>query len=424
MTETVSEPEVAASAELEWDVVVVGAGPVGCATARRLAHHGHRVVVVERCQRDHDPGTSTEVLTPRALRALEDLGVNPGERRWQRHQGVRWCAGDRSLEVPWPASEMGLPFSAATHRRVIERALRAAARDAGAEIRFGTDAVEAILERGFVRGIRTRTTTGERHDIAARYLVIADGAASPFGRGLGTRRRPDWPMALLCHAQWTSERHDDTWIESAADVTDVDGEPLAAHRWIAPLGNGTVAVGIGLPSTSRGASGLHLSALLERSAESLAGPWALGSRTSEPLTQQMPLGLSVTPLAGPTFVVVGDAAGAVNPFNADRLSFGLDTAATAAQVLHQALVTGDPTLLQAYPRALEDQVGNLFKLGRLFLRAASRPRMAHALVSTAVRSSTLARRSLRLATGLALSDAALATAERAVLAAARNLPES
>ncbi len=412
------------NADADYDVVVVGASPAGCATARRLAHHGHRVVVLERGDRTGDTGLVTEVLTPRALAALTDLGIDPGERRWQRHQGVRWCSGRRTLEVPWPAGEPGIPYSAATQRRTIERALRAATRDAGAEIRYGTEAVEALVERGFVRGVKARTPNGDRIDIRGRYLVVADGAASPFGRALGTRRRPEWPMALLCHGHWESERHEDTWIESAADVTDVDGEHLAAHRWVAPLGDGTVAIGLGMPTTSRGASGRHLSALLERSADALADSWLLGERRGDLVTLQLPVGLSVEPLAGPTFVVVGDAAGTANPFNADRLSFGLDSAATAAQVLHQALTHNDPTMLQAYPRALNDHIGSLFSLGRLFLRAASRPRVAHAVLATGVRTPTLARRALRLATGLTQTGEPLAAAERALLAAARNVTEA
>jgi len=73
---------------------------------------------------------------------------------------------------------------------------------------------------------------------------------------------------------------------------------------------------------------------------------------------------------------------------------------------------------------LNDHIGSLFSLGRLFLRAASRPRVAHTVLATGVRTPTLARRALRLATGLTQTGEPLAAAERALLAAARNVTEA
>ena len=53
------------------------------------------------------------------------------------------------------------------------------------------------------------------------------------------------------------------------------------------------------------------------------------------------MGGSVGPKAGPTYLVVGDAAGTVNPFNGEGIDYAYETGRLAAEVLHEALSTGD-----------------------------------------------------------------------------------
>ena len=61
------------------------------------------------------------------------------------------------------------------------------------------------------------------------------------------------------------------------------------------------------------------------------------------------MGGSVGPKAGPTYLVIGDAAGSVNPFNGEGIDYAYETARMAADVLHEALDAGDPTALAALP---------------------------------------------------------------------------
>ena len=81
-----------------------------------------------------------------------------------------------------------------------------------------------------------------------------------------------------------------------------------------------------------------------------------------------PDGRSVGPKAGPTYLVVGDAAGSVNPFNGEGIDYAYETARMAADVIHEALADGDATALQRYPKLLDDEYGQYFKVARLFAR--------------------------------------------------------
>ena len=68
------------------------------------------------------------------------------------------------------------------------------------------------------------------------------------------------------------------------------------------------------------------------------------------------MGLSVGPHAGPTYLVVGDAGGAINPFNGEGIAYAYETGRMAADAVHLALATGDGMALQTYPHRLEADV--------------------------------------------------------------------
>ncbi len=101
------------------------------------------------------------------------------------------------------------------------------------------------------------------------------------------------------------------------------------------------------------------------------------------------MGLSVGPHAGPTYLVVGDAGGAINPFNGEGIAYAYESGRMAAAAIHQALESGDGMALQSYPTALEESYGLYFKVARAFVRIIGRPELMRLLVSTGMRSRTL-----------------------------------
>src|SRR3954453_16152675 len=76
------------------DVIVIGAGPAGCAAALRLAQQEHRVILLERqssATPSRDRLRSGEGLIPRILRELTDLGIAVADAPWalSRIQRIR-----------------------------------------------------------------------------------------------------------------------------------------------------------------------------------------------------------------------------------------------------------------------------------------------------------------------------------------------
>ena len=120
----------------------------------------------------------------------------------------------------------------------------------------------------------------------------------------------------------------------------------------------------------------------------------------------------------PSYLVVGDAAGSVKPFNGEGIDYAYETARMAAQVLHQALTENDPTLLQQYPHLLDEEYGDYFKVARLFARVIGRPVLMRELTRVGMHSRTLMEWVLRIMANLLRPDE-IGPAEAAYKAAAK-----
>ena len=130
------------------------------------------------------------------------------------------------------------------------------------------------------------------------------------------------------------------------------------------------------------------------------------------------MGGSVGPKAGPTYLVIGDAAGSVNPFNGEGIDYAYETARMAAEVLHDALAAGDPTHLQHYPKWIDEEYGEYFKVARLFARVIGRPVLMRELTRVGMHSRSLMEWVLRIMANLLRPDE-IGPAEAAYKAAAK-----
>ncbi|MCU1368422.1 MAG: geranylgeranyl reductase family protein [Ilumatobacteraceae bacterium] len=379
------------------EVLIVGGGPAGAAAAFWLATHGHAVTIIEKRTFPREK-TCGDALTPRAVRQLDDMGLSSAFAASHRHEGVRVTGLERELTMQWPEhSEYG------RHGYVIRRAeldtiVAEHAVAAGATLLQGHEAVRPLVSRGFVRGAVVQGPTGAPFELMAKYVVVADGANSRFGRSLGTIRSQDWPYATAIRAYWTTPRHAEPWIESALDLRDRNDRAVPGYGWVFPAGDGTANIGVGLLSTFRDFKTVNTAHLLEAYVARIAERWQLDPSTPlrRPVSGRIPMGGSVAPTAGPTYLVVGDAAGVVNPFNGDGIDYAYETARLAADVLHDALATNDASSLQRYSKQLDDRYGQYFKVARLFARIVGRPVMMREMTRIGLHNRTLMEWALRI----------------------------
>ncbi len=404
---------------ISTDVLVIGGGPAGASAAYWLAKFGHDVTIVERKSFPREK-TCGDGLTPRAVHQLNEMGLAEQLTKFHRYNGLRATGMGRELELQWPAHPVFPQYGYVVRRRDLDTMVAQNAVSAGARLLEGHDALLPIVDRGFVRGAVVQPPEGEPVEIRARYVVVADGANSRFGRSLGTFRTREWPYGTAIRTYWESPRHAEPWIESALDVKDRNGNPMPGYGWIFPVGDGTVNIGVGLLSTFREFKTVNTTTLLDGYAHQVADRWEINPDRPEckATSGRIPMGGSVGPKAGPSYLVIGDAAGSVNPFNGEGIDYAYETAHMAAQVLHEAIEAGDPTALQRYPTMLDDEYGEYFKVARLFARVIGRPALMRELTRAGMHSRTLMEWVLRIMANLLRPDE-LGPAEAAYKAAAK-----
>jgi flavin-dependent dehydrogenase len=258
-------------------------------------------------------------------------------------------------------------------------------------------------------------------------VVVADGANSRFGRALGTSRDRSQPMGMALRGYYTSPGHDRPFIESHLDIRDGDGNVVPGYGWIFPLGDGRVNVGVGLLSTDRRWKGINTGTLMEHFVAWAPKEWELSPATclGPPTGGKLPMGLSVGPRLGATTLVVGDAAGTINPFNGEGIAYGYETGRLAAASLGEALSGDGFAALERYEARLDEAYGLYYRVARAFIRVIARPELMMLCVGTGMHSETLMSWILRIMSNLVRPDETgpAEAAYRALATIARLAPE-
>jgi len=385
------------------------------------------VVFVER-KRFPREKTCGDGLTPRAVKELTDMGLYERLTGFHRIDGLRAVAHDITLELQWPEHPIYPNHGFVVRRRDLDQFVAENAVAAGAELREGTEAVRPLLSNGLLAGAVVKDKdSGRESKVHARYVVVADGSNSRFGRALGNSRNRSYPQGMAIRGYFESPQHADPWIESALDVRDRAGHSLPGYGWIFPLGDGTINVGIGLLSTFRDFKSVNTSHLMDEWAATAPEHWGIdpGAILAPATGGRLPMAGSIEPKVGPNFVVVGDASGSVNPFNGEGIDYAYETGRLAANLLDEALSTGNGLALARYPHLLEEEYGLYFKVARLFVKLIGNPAVMKELTRVGMQSRSLMDWVLRIMANLLRPDE-LGPAELAYKAAAtlvRAVPE-
>jgi len=415
VTEHVSPVAAAAPARPaadEADVIVVGAGPSGSTTAYYLANAGLDVLLLEK---SHFPREKVcgDGLTPRAVKALVAMGVPiSADDGWLPNKGLRVVGAGMRLELPWPDLTSYPGYGLVRTRLDFDQRLAQRASRAGAKLIEGVNVTGPVIDErtGRITGVTARPAGGKRADSSdagaervyrGRLVIAADGNSSRLSVSMGLRKRDDRPIGVAVRAYYTSPRHEDDYLESWLDLWDGDRQ-LPGYGWIFGMGDGTSNVGLGLLNTSAAFGNTDYHALLHRWLAGMPPEWGFteDNRVGPVRGAALPMAFNRTPHYTRGLVLVGDAAGMVNPFNGEGIAYAMESGELAARIVTQALAAptwpGAEKVLNSYPRVLADAYGGYYALGRTFVKAIGQPDLMRFATRHAMSRPALMRFALKL----------------------------
>ncbi|WP_431916615.1 geranylgeranyl reductase family protein [Micromonospora wenchangensis] len=372
------------SVENDADVIVVGAGPGGSATAYHLARHGVRVLLLEKTEFPREK-VCGDGLTPRATRQLIRMGVDTSpEAGWLHNKGLRVIGGGVRLELDWPDLASFPNYGLVRTRLDFDDLLAKRAVSAGAELRTGVNVIGPVLD-GDDRVIGVTAEVGPGREPAtfhAPLVVAADGVSGRFPLALGLAKREDRPIGVAVRRYYHSPaRHDDDYLESWLELRSKDSDALLpGYGWIFGLGDGRVNVGLGVLNSSSAFGKTNYRRLLTDWLANTPADWGMTDEANADgpiLGAALPMGFNRVPHYTRGVLLVGDSGGMVNPFNGEGIAYAMESGELAAEVIVQALARpAGPErerALTAYPQELKARFGGYYRLGGIFVKLIGRP---------------------------------------------------
>ena len=342
------------------DAVVIGGGPAGSAAATMLAAKGWRVTLLERRRfpRDH----VGESLLPASMPILEELGAMPAVREagFLTKWGATMVWGRDPDPWSWYFKETSreYPHAYQVWRPQFDQILLENARANGVDVREGHRAAEVMFNSGRASGVRFVSDEGHRGEIAVRFVVDASGQSALLASRNGARRWDPFFQNLAVY----------TYFSGVEPLLEPDSNNIFIeayqHGWVwsIPLHTGWTSVGAVVDNRT-GQEGIRrlgaraflaeqLSQTNHTSGRLRAAAWAAQPQVVRDWSY------SADRLAGPGYVIAGDAACFVDPLFSSgvhlALMSGVMAAAYAATALKQDERTDEAPILESAAKVYQE----------------------------------------------------------------------
>jgi len=329
----------------KFDVIVVGAGTGGCLAAKTAAKSGLSVCLVD-CK---DAGSIGDKVCGDAIgkHHFDNLGLAypVGDELERVIMGIKVYSPD--LETVFRLAGEGLHGFVVNRRSFGQRLLREAI-DAGATLLDLTQALEPIIEDGFVRGvIAIDRRTNSKFKIEGKVTIDASGYAAVLRRKLppemGIETTIDKKDEVICYREIRALKTEIDEPEFCQIYLDLKAAP-GGYYWIFPKKEANVNVGLGVaavgdfPNPKDQLYKFVLSKKIFHESVLIHGGGGVVP-TRRPLNS----------FVGNGIVIIGDAACHVNPIHGGGMGPSMMAGKISAEVISKVLMKGEPTIENLWP---------------------------------------------------------------------------
>ncbi len=329
----------------EADVVVVGGGPAGAATATMVAQQGHRVVLLER---ERFPRYHIgESLIPATWPILERLGMIETLRAsaFPQKHSVQFFSRDGRASTPFYFEDSPLvphPQTWQVVREEFDQMMLDNAREHGVEVHEGVNVREVLFDGDRARGVRAEAAAGEPLELAARVVVDASGQSGLIANHFGLRAEDPGLRNAAFFTYFKGAQRDPGRDEGATLV--LQTEDQAAWFWVIPMPGDRTSVGVVAPME-------YLTRPPKRSPQEVFDaefarcpglvPRLVAAEQLEEVQVLKDYTYWAKRRAGDGWVLVGDAYGFIDPLYSSGVFLALKSAELAADAIADGFATDD-----------------------------------------------------------------------------------
>ena len=332
------------------DLIVVGAGPGGSATAYHATRAGLSVLLLDRQEFPRDKPCG-DGLMPHAAQEISLMGLGDwlDEPHHGKFSGFSMYTQTAFLRQQVPATIHG-PHGYVVAREETDARLLERAKEAGADFRSGVRATKLLRSpAGNTTGVEA-VSSGETLFYEAPLVVAADGVGGFAGEGMKSHQNA---VARRQYFKGVSgPNKEDLHVFLTKDMN----EHGAGYGWIFHFGDGRANVGAGVSTKTLSRTGRNLKDFFDRFLEEPEIVRHLGSAEPEEPAKSwsLKMGMWGAKRYAQGLMTVGDAASMIHPISGEGVGYAIESGRLAAAWAHEARSRTDysASLLSGYGRQL------------------------------------------------------------------------
>lgn len=317
--------------DLEYDVVVVGAGPAGSMAARYAAQGGAKTLLIEKRQ---EIGTPVRCAEGVAIRWFEEVGIE-FDQSWvaTRVEGARLFSPN-GTELRIDERMAGDEVGTVLERNLFDKAMANYAAKAGAKIMLRTSAIGVLKEGGKVTGVKVNSM-GEKFNVKAKLVIGADGFESQVARwgGIDTNIKQKDITATLQY-RLTGIKPNVSYCDFYVGNCYAPG----GYIWVFPKNEDSANVGIGMQLAKvkdKGDVKRYLDKFIE------THDYVKGGQMVEMVSGGVSICAPLDCVTADGLMLTGDAARMIDPITGGGIRNGCVAGMYAGQVAAEAIKAND-----------------------------------------------------------------------------------
>ena len=343
-----------------YDAVIVGAGPSGCTAALYAHKYGLKTLLLDKAVFPRDK-VCGDALSGKSVRILKELGLLEEVGDLDGSVINRLTFGspkNKIFDVYLKGKENNdqITKGFVIPRKIFDNFLFKKA-DAVTDTRQGFTVQDLIFENDFVADIKGKTNDGFEQEIRAPLVLGCDGPTSIVSRKLGVyeMEMEHTSVALRCYFEGVDGLTDQIELHYVKELN-------PGYFWLFPAGEGKANIGLGLSKNDAKKEKRTLRQIMDDliQTEYFKQRFSHAKKLETPVGWNLPLGSIHRKNYGNGFLLLGDAAGLVDPFTGEGIGNAMVSGKYAIQVAKKCRETGDYTEseLAEYDKLLWGEIGS------------------------------------------------------------------